>query len=286
MRHVREEVPDVQRLRPGVSAAAAAVVDRAVAKDLRQRYPDAASMVTDLEHALAIEAQRSGQATGEVSSVLGTLPGSLLRRLPWRMRHPTRWAASLAVLGALLGISVYLLVRETHRGNGVPPGVSSTAGLVPVPLSGSAAHSYNPFGTEAEDEARINNLVDGDVNTTWSTEQYYSGTLKKSGGVGTGVYLDASPGVVGRAIEIQTTTPGFAAQIYASNEAPAALHYGESAPLSARGWQGPLGGSAAVARKETIRFAGARRFGYYLVWFTSLPPGMQSITLNEVTLLK
>ena len=39
----------MQHLRPGVSAAAAAVVDRAVAKDLRQRYPDADSMVADLE---------------------------------------------------------------------------------------------------------------------------------------------------------------------------------------------------------------------------------------------
>src|SRR6267143_1858723 len=35
MRHVREDVPDVQQRRPGVSAAAASVVDRAVAKDLR-----------------------------------------------------------------------------------------------------------------------------------------------------------------------------------------------------------------------------------------------------------
>ena len=43
MRHVREEVPDVQHLRPDVSAATAAVVDRAVAKDLDDRYPDAAA---------------------------------------------------------------------------------------------------------------------------------------------------------------------------------------------------------------------------------------------------
>src|SRR5271155_5833788 len=40
MKHVREQVPDVQVLRPEVSAATAAVVDHAVAKDLGQRYPD------------------------------------------------------------------------------------------------------------------------------------------------------------------------------------------------------------------------------------------------------
>ena len=34
MKHVREDVPDVQLLRPEVSASTASVVDRAVAKDL------------------------------------------------------------------------------------------------------------------------------------------------------------------------------------------------------------------------------------------------------------
>src|SRR5439155_5868027 len=56
MRHVREEVPDVQHVRPELAAATASVVDRAVAKDTSQRYPDAASMAADLEEVLAIEA--------------------------------------------------------------------------------------------------------------------------------------------------------------------------------------------------------------------------------------
>src|SRR5437868_7989019 len=59
MRHVRDDVPDVQRLRPEVSAATASVLDRAVAKDVRERYADAASMVADLEDVLAIEASRT-----------------------------------------------------------------------------------------------------------------------------------------------------------------------------------------------------------------------------------
>src|SRR5208283_6204324 len=55
MKHVREQIPDVQVLRPEVSAATASVIDRAVAKDLAVRYPDAESMVADLEEVLAIE---------------------------------------------------------------------------------------------------------------------------------------------------------------------------------------------------------------------------------------
>jgi eukaryotic-like serine/threonine-protein kinase len=218
--------------------------------------------------------------------VLDSLSGEARRRLPWRMRHPTRWAASLALVAALLGIGIYLAVSQTHRGTGVPPGISSTAGLVPVPLSQNAAHGYNPFGTGPENPNHIQNVIDSDPNTSWSTEQYYDGTLRKPGGVGTGLYLDASPRVVARAIEIQTPTPGFAAQIYGANQEPPSLPEADHTPLAARGWQGPIGGSAAVASRETIRFAGGRSYRYYLVWLTSLPPGMQLATINELTLFK
>ncbi|HWX97841.1 MAG TPA: protein kinase, partial [Solirubrobacteraceae bacterium] len=90
MKHVREDVPDVQALRPELSAATAAVVDRAVSKDVSRRYRDAASMAGELEEVLAIETSRSGQATGEVTTVLRSLPGGARRRVPWRMRHPVR----------------------------------------------------------------------------------------------------------------------------------------------------------------------------------------------------
>src|SRR3954467_13853599 len=68
MKHVREELPDVQVRRPEVSAALAAVLDRATAKDLDRRYPDAATLIADLEDVLAIETSRSGQVTGEATA--------------------------------------------------------------------------------------------------------------------------------------------------------------------------------------------------------------------------
>ena len=43
MKHVREELPDVQLRRPEVSSALAAVLDRATAKDLDRRYADDAA---------------------------------------------------------------------------------------------------------------------------------------------------------------------------------------------------------------------------------------------------
>jgi len=287
MKHVREDVPDVQRLRPEISAATAAVVERAVSKDLSRRYADAASMVSDLEEVLAVEAARAGQATGEVTSVLRTLPGQAQRRLPWRMRHPARWALSLVLLVGIVAIAIAIAAGRAHRGAGQAPDITSHAGLEPVQLGQEAAHDYNPFGTGPENRDLIGNVVDGDPNTTWSTEQYYDGTLQKPGGVGLGVYLDAAPRVLAKAIEIQTPTPGFAVQIYVGDKPRFELPYGDSTPLSARGWQGPVGTSAHVRNGERIPLALAgQAHRYYLVWLTTLPPGMESATIAELTLFK
>jgi tRNA A-37 threonylcarbamoyl transferase component Bud32 len=287
MRHVREQVPDVQRLRPDVSAATASVIDRAVAKDLDWRYPNAESMVADLEEVLAIEAARSGQATGEATSVLRTLPGKTRRRLPWRMRHPARWLASLALIAAIVAIALIAAAQHAHSGTGVPPGVHSSAGLQPVALSQTAAHDYNPFGTEPENRNRVQNVIDSDPNTVWSTAHYYEGTLKKAGGTGVGVYLDAAPRVTARAIEIQTPTPGFDVQIYGAEKVNLSYAYGDSTPLAQRGWQGPLASAEAVRNRQRIKLgSSASAYRYYLVWLTTLPPGKQSASISELTLFK
>jgi serine/threonine-protein kinase len=156
-----------------------------------------------------------------------------------------------------------------------------------VQLSQTAAHGYNPFGTGPENRDLIQNVIDGDPNTTWSTETYYEGTLRKAGGVGAGLYLDAAPGVAARAIEIKTPTPGFAAQVYASTNINLSLPFGDSTSLAARGWQGPVGSSASVHNGERVTLnTGGRRFRYYLIWLSTLPPGMQRASISDVTLLR
>ncbi len=87
MKHVREILPDVQTKRAPVSAALAAVVDTATAKRQGDRYADDVEFIADLEDALAIETARAGSATGEVTTVLRTLPSTAQRRVPFRVRH-------------------------------------------------------------------------------------------------------------------------------------------------------------------------------------------------------
>ena len=244
-------------------------------------------MVADLEEVLAIEAARAGQATGEVTSVLRTLPGATRRRLPWRMRHPARWAASLALVAAIVAIAIVAAAQQAHKGTGVAPDVHASAGLQAVPLGQTAAHDYNPFGTGPENHNRVQNVVDSDPNTAWSTAHYYERTLKKAGGTGVGVYLDASPGVVARAIEVQTATPGFDMQVYGARSINLSYPYGDSTPLAARGWHGPLGSATNVRDRQRVQLSSAATpYRYYLIWITALPPGHESASISELTLFK
>jgi eukaryotic-like serine/threonine-protein kinase len=283
MMHVREEVPDVQLARPEVSAATAAVVERATAKDLNRRYPDMASMIADMEEALAIETARSGQVTGEVTAVLRTLHSPARRLLPWRLRHPARWAVSLALLAGIVAVTLIALAGHTHSGTGVAPDVHSSAGATPVVLGQKAAGSYNPFGTGAEHAEDVASVIDGDLNTSWSTEHYLAGNLGKPG---LGISLDAVPGVAARAIEIQTPTPGFSAGVYAATGQALKSPSGASHSLEALGWT-PIAPTRAVGARTTIAINPAGLvYRYYLVWITRLPPGRQTAQISELTLFR
>jgi serine/threonine-protein kinase len=283
MMHVREEVPDVQLARPEVSAASAAVVERATAKDLERRYPDMQAMIADMEEALAIETARSGQTTGEVTAVLRTLHSPARRLLPWRLRHPARWAISLALLAAIVALVLVALAGQTHSGTGVAPDVHPSAGVAPVVLKQEAASSYNPFGTGPEHAEDVASVIDGDLNTTWSTEHYIEGNLGKPG---LGVSLDAAPGVAARAIEIQTPSPGFRAGVYASIGLPSSTPAAGSQSLTALGWT-QLAPPRKIGDRTTIAINPARLvYRYYLVWIVRLPPMSETAQISEITLFK
>ncbi|HEY2636372.1 MAG TPA: protein kinase, partial [Solirubrobacteraceae bacterium] len=146
MKHVREDLPDIQMVRPEVSATLAAVLDRMTDKSLEHRYADVPSLVADLEEALAIEAARSGTSTGEATAVIRTLPAHTRRRLPFRMRHPISLLAVIALFG-VGALIVALIAKEgpKHIQRGTGPGkVSATpAGTKVVSVASAAAHDYD-----------------------------------------------------------------------------------------------------------------------------------------------
>ncbi|MEA2271839.1 MAG: eukaryotic-like serine/threonine-protein kinase [Solirubrobacteraceae bacterium] len=275
MRHVREEIPDVQVRRPDVSASLAAVVDRATAKELDRRYLDVDSLASDLEEVLAIETARSGNAPGEATTILRTLPGRARRRVPFRLRHSSGLIpALLLIVGVVVALAV-LAANRTHRGVG-NPGAKGPAKTVAVLLRQGAAHDYDPYGTGGEHPEKTQFAIDGVPNTYWNTEDYHGGGLNKPG---VGLYLDAPPAFAAKSLRIETPTPGWTGEIYAAASGPP-----ESVP--GEGWT-QIGSVESAPRKATLDIGtGGRRFRYYLIWITKLPPGRTKVQIAEVALFR
>jgi len=280
MKHVREELPDVQLRRPEVSSALAAVVDRATAKDLDRRYSNDRELIDDLEDVLAIETARSGQATGEATAVIRTLPARARRRLPLRMRHPVRLVVALLIVGAAVAVALILLAHRAQHGaqniRNIP--APKNSGLKPFSIKQSNAHDYDPLGdNKSEHPLQAKAVVDGEKSTAWTTETYEGNTLGTKAGVG--IYVVADPTVAARAIEVLTPTKGWAGAIYVAKPGPP--------PASiTSGWQ-RLGtiASAKATQRVDLDTAG-NRFRYYLVWITKLPPGKDQVAISEIRLFK
>jgi tRNA A-37 threonylcarbamoyl transferase component Bud32 len=272
MKHVREEPPDVQLLRPDISSALAAVVDHCTAKDLKKRYPDTEELIADLEEVLAFETARTGQATGEAAAVLRTLPPGLQRLIPAQILHPARAAAIAVVLALVLTVILIAGCNRGQRGTG-QRAQGSGAGGPAVSLGQQAARSFDPppgDGNEHSDQARF--ALDDDPATSWSTETYSAFTKP-----GVGLYVDAAPGVVAHAIGLATPTPGFNAEVYGAQSGP---------PSTLAGWT-KLATAPDVQRSQRIGLStGTTRYRYYLIWITALPPGVKSAEISELVLYR
>jgi serine/threonine-protein kinase len=276
MKHVREALPDVRAQRPEVSAALAAVVETATAKQVEQRYGDDAELIADLEDVLAIETARSGSATGEVTSVLRTLSGQKQRRVPYPVRHRNLAIVAVLVLAAAgAGLAIWLATRAHHGAGRIAQ--SAPAHLAEVSLCQNCAVAYNPDGLDgdtSQNDPEAGLAIDGNPTTAWTTEQYYAGTLGKPG---VGLYLNASPGTAARKLAIDTATPGWSTTIYASDQPPSASSFNT-------GWV-KVGGAPSVAKAQQLTLStGTTKYRYYLVWITKLPAKANAVSINEVTL--
>jgi eukaryotic-like serine/threonine-protein kinase len=277
MKHVREELPDVQLRRPEASSALAAVIDRATAKDLDERYASDRELIADLEDVLAIETARSGQATGEATTVLRTLPSRARRRLPLRMRHPVRLLVALLLIGAAVAVALILAADRAERG---AQGTRNTptpknTDLVPISLGQSNAKDYDPLGdNKSEHPTQAKLVVDGETSTSWSTETYEGNTLGTKAGVG--IYVVADPTVSARQMQIVTSTKGWSGAVYVAAAGPA--------PASIKGWKqvGDIKSAKSSTRLD-LDTAG-NRFRYYLVWITKLPPQKDKVEISEIRL--
>jgi hypothetical protein len=147
-----------------------------------------------------------------------------------------------------------------------------------VSLSQDAATDFDPLGDDEEHADEKSFLVDGDRNTTWSTESYTGSVLSDKEGVG--IYVDAGTddggGIRARRLTVRSTTPGFSAEVYAANGGP---------PDALDGWT-RLSSGKVFDKRTGVPLEGDREFRYYLLWITGLPTDEEKVELSEVELFQ
>jgi serine/threonine-protein kinase len=279
MKHVREELPDLQYRRPEVSSALAAVLDRMTAKDLAVRYPSTHELMADLEDVFAVESARAGQTTGEATQVLRALPQPKRSRLPLRMRTSMRAVVALLILVAAAVATILVLAADrTEKGTGpVRDSPPPAPGLVGVSLGARAADDFDPIGGDGEHGDETAFVLDRDPGTTWSTETYSAGDLQKDG---VGITLDAKSnegGIRGRRLVVRTKTPGFTAAVYGA---------ADGRPEVLDGWT-QLAGPRRIEGTEPIELeTDGRSYRHYLLWITELAPGDDRVEISELELFR
>jgi serine/threonine-protein kinase len=267
MKHVNEQMPDVQKRRPEVSAALAAVIERATAKEPKKRYSDMAAFLADLEGALEVEVSRAGTAHGEATTVIDSVR---------KRRIPRRASAAGGVLVLLAAAAALLIAALTGNKPAKDTAVASGAR---IPLV--AAQDFDPEGDGTEHAEDVKNAIDGDPATGWTTETYQtSPDLQDAGKAGVGLIVDAAKEVRARTVTLTSGEGGWDVRIYAAAAGP---------PTDLGGWGPPVGHAEQVGTEQQVELS-VKPARYFLIWITKLSPtpggteGGYSVELDEVTL--
>jgi tRNA A-37 threonylcarbamoyl transferase component Bud32 len=252
MKHIQEPSPNVLDVRGDIPLRVAEMIDRALEKDPEQRFPTMDAFAAEIEASLA-ELDR-----GEDGAVTMVVPAAQRLQRQRQRKSVSPLPLLIGLLG-VLAIAAVIVGLLMFRGGGqkVPVGK-------PIAITGAGA--YDPYGDGTEHDGDAPKATDNNITTYWATEKYNSGLegVKKSG---VGLVLDATSVVQLSRITVVTDTPGFTAEIRATNI------------------QGTLGQKVSDSRvlARTTKFAidqpAPKR--YYIVWITKVAPGVPA-HVNEV----
>jgi serine/threonine-protein kinase len=256
MKHVNERMPNVQKRRPEVSSALAAVIERATEKKPEKRYPDMGAMLADLERALDVEVARAGRSTGEATTVLDSV--SQRHRLV-TPRRVSIAGVLLVLAGTAAALIIAGVVGDDERGGNGGGGPDNTAGTA-IPLA--EATDFDPIGGDGELASETPKAIDEDpAGTAWVSEHYDTedfGGLKD----GVGIYVETEAPVEPVAMQVTTAEGGWAGDVYATADDP---------PTTLEGWGEPIGQVPNADTETRIPLQVAGPSQYFLLWFTSLP---------------
>jgi len=278
MKHVNEELPDVQRRRPDVSAAVALVVERATTKDPGDRYQRIGEMIDDLETALEVEAARAGSTTGEATSILDAVPPPK-RKLPGPGRRSWVAIAVVLLIAAAVLVVVELISNGNIGGGGANKGKGGTVSI-------TSATDYDPQGDGQEVGNKVGLAVDGDpTGTAWETEHYESDTFagtKTGPDPGVGIYVTTSAPAKPVKMVVRTPTAGWDAQVFATDSGP---------PEDLSEWGEPVGITVDAGATTEIDLTVPSPARYFLLWFNKASEandqyGGFQVEISDIKLLR
>ncbi|HEX6117454.1 MAG TPA: protein kinase [Solirubrobacterales bacterium] len=271
MKHVNEQMPDVQVRRPQVSSALAAVVEKATWKDPGRRYSEMAPMLDDLEHALEVEVSRAGSSTGEATNVLRSVPARNRRLLTPRRLSVAGIAVVLIAAAIAIAIAVFTGDEGPSRQKNKETGAAPVGDIV-------GADDFDPEGTPPNDEhpEEVELAIDGnETGTSWTTESYSAG-LEGANKSGVGIAVDAGKPVEAAELKVVTPTPGWSGEVYATSESP---H-----PDDLEGWGEPVGTIEDAGEDVTAELSLTDPARHYLLWLTDLGDN-DAVEIADVRLL-
>ncbi len=246
LRHVNEPAPSVLELRPDCPPRVGMAVERALAKRPEDRFGSMSELCGELEACL-YELDSSSEEATMISR--GPVAPPRLRRPRKRRRRVGIFWPSAAVAAILAVAGLAALGATALRDNN---GGGESAGATNTPIRLAGIDSYDPQGDNKEEhDDRVQDATDGDSATYWTTESYQDEFTKS----GVGVVLDARREVEPKSLTVTTDTPGFTAEIQASD--------------SPTGGFEPVSGSRTVDAETTFTLNDAQA-RYFVVWITEL----------------
>jgi tRNA A-37 threonylcarbamoyl transferase component Bud32 len=266
MRHINEPAPSARERRRDVPPRLDAALQRAMAKDPRDRFSSMDAFCAELAACLqelnrGVDPDATLYAAPSLPPPVASPPAA--RRPRRALRRPGATPVAVFLVGLLAAAAIAAAIvawRNSQNHHASTPPVSA-ATLVPV----HAIAGYDPYGNNRqENNAAAPLATDGNPATAWTTERYYDHPRLNKQGVG--LLLDAGKQVTLSRIGISTSMPGFIAQIKAG-DSPTGPFHDVSASKT-------VGGTTWI----DLQHATAR---YFVIWITRLG-SYASANVNEV----
>jgi eukaryotic-like serine/threonine-protein kinase len=285
---LHQEPPPLQRWRPDVPPALAAVVMRALSRDPDRRFGSAAefraALLTEGTTARGVDPDATSAAAAPEPTTWGPRPTAPVAAVPSGAsavpddpvapsRHWILPTLMLLLVGASIGVAIALLARTQDTGgflDGVP-GIEQGAPEPPVRISG--IQDFDPQGDGREHPDKVSFVLDDDPATLWRTETYNSrdfGSISKNG---VGIFLELDRDADLADLVVGSPSRDWSAQVFVADQAADTID----------GWGEPVNDRRGIDGDTSFDLGGARGRAV-LLWITELPPDVGRVEISSLSL--